>query len=564
MSSNATALLRAPWPHLRNLFGQDRWAFTAVLAAALLALPIASIIWIAFSASDNSWPHLLQTVLPSALATTILLLLGASVLALAIGTSTAWIVTMFRFPGRDLIDRMLVLPLAMPVYIVAYAYVDLLDFAGPVQTGLRDAFGAQSPVATAIPDIRSLGGAIWIFAVSLYPYVYLSARASFVQQSVCALEVARTLGRTASGTFWSVALPMARPALAAGVTLVMMECMNDLGAVQYLGVETLSASVYATWMQRSNLPGAAQLALVMLIMVIALLIGERTARGEAGFHHTTGRYRAIPFETLTRGRATAVLVLVALPVLLGFVLPFVILIMRAFSRLAVFDTQGFLSAAGNSLMLSSMVSAVAVALALLFTYAARLHRTPATRFATRFSGFGYALPGTVLAIGLLAPFAAFDNALDAWMRSVFSISTGLLLSGSLFAVTAALVIRFLAVAISNIDAGLERISPNIDAAAKTLGTRSGAALRMIHLPMLKPALGAAALLVFVDAMKELPATLLLRPFNFETLATRMYGLTAAEQFEEAAVGAVAIVVIGLIPVLLLHRAVAAGRAGGST
>lgn len=564
MSSNATAPLWARWPRVLNSLRQDRWAFMAVLAAALLVLPVVSIVWIALSASDNSWPHLLQTVLPSALATTILLLLGASLLALAIGTSTAWLVTMFRFPGRDLADRMLVLPLAMPVYIVAYAYVDLLDFAGPIQTGLRAAFGVQSSVATSIPDIRSLGGAVWIFAISLYPYVYLSARASFVQQSVCALEVARTLGQTAAGTFWTVALPMARPALAAGVTLVMMECMNDLGAVQYLGVETLSASIYATWMQRSNLPGAAQLALVMLIMVVALLIGERTARGEAGFHHTTGRYRAIPFETLMRGRAMAALAFVSLPVLLGFILPFAILIVRAFSRLSVFDTQGFLSAAGNSLLLSSTVSAAAVALALLFTYAARLHRTPATRFATRLSGFGYALPGTVLAIGLLAPFAAFDNALDAWMRSTFSISTGLLLSGSLFAVTAALVIRFLAVAISNIDAGLERISPNIDAAAKTLGTRSGAALRIIHLPMLKPALGAAALLVFVDAMKELPATLLLRPFNFETLATRMYGLTAAEQFEEAAVGAVAIVLIGLIPVLLLHRAVAAGRAGGST
>ena len=564
MSSNATVPLWARWPRVLNSLRQDRWAFMAVLAAALLVLPVVSIVWIALSASDNSWPHLLQTVLPSALATTILLLLGASLLALAIGTSTAWLVTMFRFPGRDLADRMLVLPLAMPVYIVAYAYVDLLDFAGPIQTGLRAAFGVQSSVATSIPDIRSLGGAVWIFAISLYPYVYLSARASFVQQSVCALEVARTLGQTAAGTFWTVALPMARPALAAAVTLVMMECMNDLGAVQYLGVETLSASIYATWMQRSNLPGAAQLALVMLIMVVALLIGERTARGEAGFHHTTGRYRAIPFETLTRGRAMAALAFVSLPVLLGFILPFATLIVRAFSRLSVFDTQGFLSAAGNSLLLSSMVSAAAVALALLFTYAARLHRTPATRFATRLSGFGYALPGTVLAIGLLAPFAAFDNALDAWMRSTFSISTGLLLSGSLFAVTAALVIRFLAVAISNIDAGLERISPNIDAAAKTLGTRSGAALRIIHLPMLKPALGAAALLVFVDAMKELPATLLLRPFNFETLATRMYGLTAAEQFEEAAVGAVAIVLIGLIPVLLLHRAVAAGRAGGST
>lgn len=562
--SSATAILKPGWPRLRNGIGQDRWAWTAVTAAALLALPILSIIWLAVSATESNWPHLIATVLPSAFKNTVLLLSGASVLALAIGTTTAWLVTMFRFPGRDLADRLLVLPLAMPVYIVAYAYVDLLDFAGPIQSGLRAAFGPQNAVVASIPDIRSLGGAIIIFALALYPYVYLTARASFVQQSVCALEVARTLGQTAAGTFWSVALPMARPALAAGALLVMMECLNDLGAVQYLGVETLSASIYATWMQRSNLPGAAQLALVMLAMIVALLVGERLARGNAGFHHTTGRYRAIPFETLTGGKAVAALAFVTLPVLLGFAVPFVVLILRALSRIGVFDTTGFLTAAGNSLLLSAMVSLAAVALALLFTYAARLHRSMATLLASRMSSFGYALPGTVLAIGLLAPLAAFDNGLDAWMRSTFAVSTGLLLSGSLFAVTAALVIRFLAVAISSIDAGLERISPNIDAAAKALGTRSSAALRMIHLPMLKPALGAAALLVFVDTMKELPATLLLRPFNFETLATRMYALTAAEQFEEAAVGAVAIVLIGLIPVLLLHRAVAAGRAGSGS
>ncbi len=561
--TDSAATLTTRWPRWLQSAISDRWTLAAVLAAALLALPIASITWISLSATESSWPHLFATVLPRALGNTVALLAGASLLALAIGTSTAWIVTMFSFPGRDIADRLLVLPLAMPVYIVAYAYVELLDFAGPVQTGLRAAFGAKSFLGTIVPDVRSLGGAIALFAIVLYPYVYLTARASFVQQSVCALEVARTLGRTAGGTFWSVALPMARPALAGGVMLVMMECMNDLGAVQYLGVETLSASIYATWMQRSNLPGAAQLALVMLVMVFALLMIERAARGEAGYHHTTGRYRAIPFETLSGVKAYGALAIAVIPVLLGFVVPFGVLLLHALRRLADFDTPAFLSAAWNSLVLASLASVVAVALALLFAYAARLHRTPVTIFAARMSSFGYALPGTVLAIGLLAPLAAFDNGLDAWMRATFSVSTGLLLSGSLFAITFALVIRFLAVAISSIDAGLERVSPNIDAAAKTLGTSSVSALRRIHLPMLKPAIGAAALLVFVDAMKELPATLLLRPFNFETLATRMYGLAAAEQFEEAAIGAVAIVVIGLIPVLLLHRAVATGRAGSS-
>ena len=539
-----------------------RWATWAGVLAALLALPVAAVIWIALSATESNWPHLVANVLPRALTNTVLLLAGAGALTLAIGTLAAWLITMFRFPGRELADRLLVLPMAMPAYIVAYAYVDLLDYAGPVQTALRQAFGAQSLLAHIIPDVRSLGGAIGLFSIVLYPYVYLSARASFIQQSVCALEVARTLGRTAAGTFWAVALPMARPALAAGVALVMMECLNDLGAVQYLGVETLSASIYATWTQRSNLPGAAQLALVMLVLVVALLLGERRLRGEASFHASTGRFRAIPFETLEGWWAAAALAGVLLPVLLGFAVPFFALLRHAMAHVSDMDGAAFLSSARNSLVLAGLTSAAAVILALLIAYAGRLQKSPVTELAARVSALGYALPGTVLAIGLLSPLAAFDNGIDSWMRTHFGVSTGLLLSGSLFAVTLALVIRFLAVALGTIEAGLERISPNIDAAAKTLGAGSTASLRRIHLPMLKPAIGAAALLVFVDALKELPATLLLRPFNFETLATRIYSLTAAEQFEEAAIGAIAIVVIGLIPALLLHNAIAGGRTGG--
>ena len=550
------------WASLTPATSFDSWAAIAVLAASLLAIPLLAVAWIALSATDSIWPHLVATVLPRALGNTALLLAGAGMLALVIGTATAWLITMFRFPGRATADRMLVLPLAIPVYIVAYAYVELLDFAGPVQSALRSAFGVQSVFAHIVPDFRSLGGAITLFAIVLYPYVYLSARASFIQQSVCALEVARTLGRSASGAFWAVALPLARPALAAGVALVMMECLNDLGAVQYLGVETLSASIYATWTQRSNLPGAAQLALVLLMFVFALLTGERAARGDAAFHATTGRFRAIPFETLYGWRGIAALVAVFVPVILGFAIPFAVLLIHALAHVRDIDSTGFLVSARNSLMLAGLASTAAVILALLFGHAARLQKSPATRFAARISALGYALPGTVLAIGLMATLAAFDNAVDGWMRARFGVSTGLMLSGSLFAVTLALVVRFLAVALGTIESGLSRISPNIDAAAKTLGAGSASALRRIHLPILKPAIGAAALLVFVDAMKELPATLVLRPFNFETLATRIYGLAAAEQFEEAAVGAVAIVAIGLIPALLLHQAISAGRSGG--
>lgn len=560
------AASRSPQPRLDGLGLMGRepgWTVVAIAAAALLSFPIVAVMVLGVSAPAEMWRHLTSTVLPASALNTLLLLAGTGTLTAISGTTAAWLVTMYRFPGREIADRLLVLPLAMPVYIVAYAYADLLDYAGPVQTALRAAFGWKSPADYAFPQIRSLYGAIGVFSAAFYPYVYLSARASFLQQSVCALEVARTLGRTAPGTFVAVALPMARPALVAGIALVLMECLNDLGAVQHLGVETLSASVYATWLQRGNLSGAAQLATVMLLLVLALLLGERLARGDGSTQNTTGRYRQIPFEVLSGWRATAAFILVIMPFVAGFLVPFTLLIATAFSHLADGINAGFFVAARNSLMLAAIVSVVAVGLALFFGYAQRLSGGAATAFAARSASLGYALPGTVLAVGILGPLAATDNAVDHWMRQSAGISTGLILSGTLFAVTLALVIRFLAVALGTIEAGLERISPNLDAAARTLGAGSWKTLFRVHLPMIIPAAGAAGLLVFVDAMKELPATLLLRPFNFETLATHVYGLTTAEQFEAATVGAVTIVLMGLLPVLFLHQAIARGRTGNS-
>lgn len=537
------------------------WSLTAAVIAAVFMLPVAAVGLIAAGPGDDIWAHLAATVLPAALSNTLLLLIGTGAVTLAAGTTCAWLVTMYRFPGRELADRLLVLPLAMPTYIVAYAYVELLDYAGPVQSGLRNIFGFTSAADYVFPDVRSLSGAVLVFSAVLYPYVYLTARASFVQQSVCVLEVARTLGRTAPAAFWAVALPMARPALAAGVALVAMECLNDLGAVQYLGVETLTASVYATWMQRGNLAGAAQLAVVMLALVVTLLLIERAARGGARTHDTTGRYRAIPFETLVGWHGWLAFAAVLVPFLLGFLMPFLLLLRHAAVHADAAAGADFLNAGRNSLLLAGLVSVAAVALALFFGYAARIARGPVTSACARLAATGYALPGTVLAIGLMIPLATFDNALDQWLEQTMGLRTGLLLSGSLFAVTLALVIRFLAVALGSIEAGLARISPSLDAAARTLGSSAIVLIGRIHIPMLAPALAAAALLVFVDAMKELPATLLMRPFNFETLATHVYGLAAAERFEEAALGAVCIVLIGLVPVLLLHKTVAQGRTG---
>lgn len=538
------------------------WSLTTAVIVAVITLPVAAVLYLALTATQNDWPHLVGTVLPDALNNTLLLGLGTGTVTVVAGTSTAWLVTMYRFPGRALLDRLLVLPLAIPTYIAAYCYSELFDYAGPVQTELRALFGWTTIADYWFPSVRSLGGAVFIMSAVLYPYVYLAARATFVQQSICALEVARTLGRTSMGAFWSVALPLARPALAAGVALVVMETLNDLGAVQYLGVETLSASIYATWLQRSNLGGAAQLAAVMLVLIVILLTAERFARGGAKIHHTTGRYRAIPFQDIEGWRGYAAAILCSLPFVVGFVVPFLLLAKFAMGHVSVAVEGGFLRAAWNSIFLATLAAAAAVGLALLISYAPRVARTGFTRFAARASGFGYALPGTVLAIGVLIPLAALDNSIDAWFREVFGISTGLIISGSIAALVYAYVIRFLAVALGGIEAGLERISPNLDAAARTLGETASSALWRIHLPLLLPALGAAGLLVFVDALKELPATLLLRPFNFETLATHVYAFAALEQVESGALGALSIVLAGLVPLVVLHHAIAGGRAGG--
>ena len=537
------------------------WTAVVALVLSLLLLPVATVLYLAGSTDLDALWHLASTVLPDALKETVLLLIGAGVVTLVTGTATAWVVTMYRFPGRSMIDRLLIIPLAMPTYIIAYAYVELLDYAGPIQSGLRHLFGWRTAADYWFPSVRSLGGAIMVLSAVLYPYVYLTARASFVQQSVCALEVARTLGRTPFGAFTSVALPLARPALVAGVSLVLMECLNDLGAVQHLGVRTLSSAIWTTWQQRSSLGGAAQIATVLLILVVALFAIERGVRGGAQFHHSTGRYRAIPFADITGWRAFLVAAVCAVPFVLGFLAPALVLAHNALRYLGDALEGGFWRAAWNSLLLAALAALASAALGLLLAYARRVAANGFTRPAVRVAGLGYALPGTVLALGLFMPLAGLDIRIDAIMRSLTGISTGLMLSGTVLVLIIAYCVRFLAVSLGTIEAGLERISPNLDAAARTLGETALSALWRVHLPLLVPAIGTAALLVFVDAMKELPATLLLRPFDFETLATHVYSLVTAERPEAASVGALAIVAVGLVPVLLLHRAVAEGRAG---
>ena len=535
-----------------------------MLISLIALLPVIAIALIALRPSGDTWTHLIAYVLPGAVRRTLGLMAGVGLLSLVVGTGTAWLVTMYRFPGRSYFQWLLLLPLAVPTYVIAYTYLELLDYSGVAQSTLRDLFGWHGARSYWFPDIRGLGGAIFVMSAVLYPYVYITARASFMAQSVCVLEVSRTLGRTATQTFWQVGLPLARPALAAGVALALMETLNDIGAVEFLGVRTLTVAVYDTWLDRNDLAGAAQIACVMLFFVFALLLIELALRARRRFHHTTGKYRDLPEERLGGMRGALAALACTLPVLFGFMLPAGVLLHDAFAYVASGLAPEFWRAGRNSLLLAAAAAALAVAFAIVLAYARRQTRSKLIQGASTLPAISYAVPGTVLAIGLLIPLAGLDNFVDAAMRSLFGVSTGLVLSGTAFAIVLAYTIRFLAASLGAVEAGLSKVSRNIDAAARTLGSTVSETLFKVHLPLLRPALGAAALLVFVDSMKELPATLLLRPFNFDTLATQVFTLVSLYRYEEAGLSALTIVLVSLAPVLLLHGIIVGSRPGAST
>jgi iron(III) transport system permease protein len=534
-----------------------------VLSLIVLA-PLIAIAVIALQPSGDTWPHLIENVLPGAVRRTLGLMLGVGLFTLLVGTGTAWLVTMYRFPGRRYFQWLLLLPLAIPTYIIAYCYIELFDYSGTVQTGMRGLFGWHNAQDYWFPDIRSLGGAIFVMSAVLYPYVYVTARASFIAQSICVIEASRTLGRSASETFWQIALPLARPALAAGVALALMETLNDIGAVEFFGVRTLTVAVYDTWLDRGSLAGATQIACVMLLFVFALLLIERALRAGKRFHHTTGKYRDLPEDALTGWRGLLAVLACALPLVIGFVLPASVLVSDAIAHVSSGLAPAFWQAALHSLLLSLAAALLAVACAVVLAYGRRQTRSKLVQGASLVPAISYAVPGTVLAIGLLIPLAGLDNSIDDAMRSLFGVSTGLLLSGTAFAIVLAYSIRFLAASLGAVEAGLSKISRNIDAAGRTLGATVSNMLWRVHLPLLRPALGAAAMLVFVDSMKELPATLLLRPFNFDTLSTQVFTLASLYRYEEAGLSALTIVVVSLAPVLVLHGIIARSRPGTAT
>ncbi|MBN9437813.1 MAG: iron ABC transporter permease [Bosea sp.] len=533
-----------------------RLALLAALAAALVALPVLSLGLTALSREALAvWPHLTANVLPAALGDTLLLLAGVAVFCGIVGVGTAWLVTQHEFPGRKSLEWLLVLPLAMPTYITAYVYVEILGFQGPLQSLFRALTGYRSLRDYWFPDPRNLTGAILILGLVLYPYVYLSVRALFGMQSAAIVESARTLGASRWTLFRRVALPMARPALAAGLTLALLETLNDIGASEYLGVRSLTLSVYTTWLNRSSLPGAAQIACVMLLVVVGLILVEMQSRGARRFSLPVKRLRPVGRSPLPRGAAWAASAACALPVLLGAILPLAFLFGEFLRRDLIAQADAaMLRSLANTLAISAAATAIVVAVGVGVAAAVRLGREPWLPAVARLASLGYALPGTVLALGLLVPLAAFDNLVADASRAVFGASPGLLLLGSGAALVIAYLVRFLSIALAGTQSGLARISPRIDDAARSLGAGRRELLRRLHWPLTRPAIAAAALLVFVDCMKELPMTLLLRPLNFETLATQVYGHASRGVFEDGALAALLIVLIGIYPAIMLARA----------
>lgn len=542
----------------------DGWMIASALLATLLLLPIAAVIWMALFPSENIWPHLLEHSVPLYLGNTLILMSSVMIGTIFVGTGCAWLVVMQEFPGRRWLEWALLAPLAMPAYIGAYALVDFLEYAGPVQTGLRELFGWRDARDYWFPQIRSIEAGIFVMTFVLYPYVYLLARAAFREQSVCALEVGRALGCGPWGVFLRVGLPLARPGIAAGSALVAMETLNDFGTVDFYNIQTLTKGVFLVWLDTYNAGGAAQIALVMLSFVLVLIMLERFGRRGGKHHQTSKRYRPITRE-INRGVSGWLMTLTCLlPVLIGFVAPLLILGNHAAGQFDQWLSPAFWQAARNTAVLSGSAAVLASAIGLFAVYGARSSGRSSLSWLAQLTALGYAVPGAVLAVGVLIPLAAFDNWFADLLEASIGVDPGLLLTGSAAAIVFAYVVRFSAIAHGAIDGAFGRVTPSIELAARTLGETKSGTLQRVHMPIIRGSILTAGLLIFVDSVKELPATLMLRPFNFETLATTAYNHASLERLAETGPPAVAIVLIGLAPVILLMRTMDRSRPGEST
>ena len=545
----------------RQRLALDVWTVLAIAIGAFVAVPIGFVLFTALGPSDGIWDHLASTVLAEYVGNTLWLTLGVGVGTVVIGTSTAWLVTMYRFPGCRGLSWALLLPLAVPSYVLAFVITDQLEYAGAVQSALRGLFGWTSPRDYWFPEIRSLVGATIVLSLVLYPYVYLLARAAFIEQSFGLFEMSRTLGRGPVASFFTIAMPLARPAIAVGAALALMETLNEFGTVDFFAVPTLTAGIFDVWLNMDSTAGAAQLASLLVLFALVLVAIERTSRRSRRYHSTTTRVHALPEYPLSRARGAAAIVWCAAPVALGFVLPVLVLGGYAIEFFAETFQADYLVYVRNSLMLATWAAVVSTAAGIGLAYGVRLSSLRAMRWLAEFATVGYAVPGAVLAVGIMMPLGYFDNMIDAMSRTLFDLPLGLLISGTATALVIGYVVRFLALGYRTVDSGLSRITPNVEGVARTLGASPARSLVRVHVPIMRPSVITAALLVFVDTMKELPLTLILRPFNFDTLATFVYQYASAEMLEESALGAITIVVTGIIPVILMNRAITRSRPG---
>ena len=542
----------------------DRWrvgwlSMAAAVVALFVALPIISVATNVFSTgTSGTWAHLSSTVLPDYIATTLWLCVGVGSLAALVGVGTAWLVTHFDFPLRRTFEWALVLPLAMPAYVMAYAYTDVLQFAGPVQSWLRATMG-WTRADYWFPDVRTLGGAVVMFSFVLYPYVFMLARSAFMERGAAVIEAGLSLGLSPWRSFLRVSLPMARPAIAAGMALALMETLADYGTVSYFAVQTFTTGIYRAWFSLGDRAAAAQLAMCLLGFVVVLLALERQSRGAARFHGSGLRRHPARGAPLTGLRASVAVTVCVLPILIGFIVPGGVLLHMALTEGDAQFGARFFTLARNSVVVAGLTAVLAVALALLVAYAKRLEPRPLSRAAHWAVGLGYALPGSVIAVGVLIPVARVDNALAQWLQSSFDWNTGLLFTGTIAALVFACLVRFMTAALQTIDSALHRVTPHMDDAARSLGLTPARTLHRVHLPLLRRGLLTAGLLVFIDVMKELPATLVMRPFNFDTLATQAYTLASDERLAEASTATIAIVAVGLLPLIVLCRQIVRER-----
>ena len=538
--------LRIPFPSI--------WSLGALLIAGIVLLPILAVVVLAFNPTESIWGHLISTTLPRYMRNTVVLMLSVGLVSASIGTVAAWLVTRYRFPGVSWLQWALLLPLAIPAYVGAYALVDFLEYAGPVQTGLRAVFGWQDARDYWFPEIRSLGAAIIVLSTSLFPYVYILARAAFREQSGAGEEVAQSLGAGAVKRFWRIGLPMARPAIAAGMAIVMMETVNDFGTVDYFAVQTLTTGIFSVWLESNNAGGAAQLACVVLVLVVFLVTMEKVSRRKLRYFSMTSRQRSAEPVVLTGGVQWLASIACLLPFLIGFVLPISVITSHALGNLERWSDPMLLRALGNTLMVGGIAAFVTVAAGVFLVYGVRLSGRSLPRLLLPLTTIGYAAPGAVLAVGILIPLAVVDNSIADAIERMTGQVTGLWLTGSAFAIVLAYSVRFFAIAQGAADGAMGRVTPSLAMAARSLGRTKGQVLGEVYYPLIRTTIGSALLLVFVDCVKELPATMLLRPFNFDTLATQVHDQASLENLGDASPGAVLIMLVGLCAVALLARA----------